>query len=276
MTTPNGAAAAERAADWVRGRLGAGEPSVAIVLGSGLGRLADDLADAVRIPYADIPMFAASTVPGHVGTLIAGTIDRVPVVAFAGRAHVYERGDAAHAAFVVRVAHALGARSLIVTNAAGGIRPTLRAGDLMLIRDHLNLMFRNPLIGPVQDGDLRFPDMSSPYDIILSDIAGAVARQAGFEIQDGVYAAVAGPSYETPAEIRMLALLGADAVGMSTVPEVIVARALGMRVLGLSCITNDAPGAATQPITHAAVLETTAAASAKLVRLVNGIVARIG
>jgi purine-nucleoside phosphorylase len=195
-----------------------------IILGSGLGGLASRIADPVAIPFAEVPGFPSATVQGHAGQLIGGTLGGRPVVALAGRFHMYEGHSAALAGFPVRVLHALGAPVLFVSNAAGGIRRTFRAGDLMLIRDHLNLMFRNPLIGAVEPGDIRFPDMSEPYDAVLADQLRAHARQLGISLQEGVYGGLLGPTYETPSEVRMLATLGADAVGMSTVPEVLVAR----------------------------------------------------
>jgi purine-nucleoside phosphorylase len=182
---------------------------------------------------------------------------------------MYEGHDAALAGFPVRVFRALGARTLFVSNAAGGIRRTFRAGDLMLIRDHLNLMFRNPLIGPIEPGNERFPDLSTPYDDGLAQQLRDHAAVLGFPLQEGVYCGLLGPTYETPSEVRMLAALGADAVGMSTVPEVIVARALGMRVAGISCVTNLASGISPHPLSHAEVLETTAMVAARFESLVE-------
>ncbi len=270
-----GAAEAERAAAVVRERIGARVPAVAIVLGSGLGGLADDIEDAIRIPYGDIPGFPTATVAGHLGALIAGTLGGKFVIALAGRFHMYEGHDARLAAFPSRVVHALGAKTLIVSNAAGGVNRLWQPGDLMLIRDHINLMFRNPLIGGLEPGDVRFPDMSAPYDPELSELARGVAREQGIMLREGVYAASTGPAYETQAEVRMLAFLGADATGMSTVPEVLVARAVGMRVLGFSCITNLACGLSNQPITHDEVLETTERVGKQFQRLIAGIVAKI-
>jgi purine-nucleoside phosphorylase len=248
---------------------------VAIVLGSGLSSLADEIDAVAKIPYRDVPGFPAATVVGHPGSLIVGRLEGKNVVALAGRFHVYEGHDVRLAAFPARVVHALGARTLIVSNAAGGVNRLWQPGDLMLIRDHINLTFRNPLTGPVEESDLRFPDMSEPYDRELAELARSVASEQGVALREGVYVGLLGPTYETPAEVRMLAHLGADAVGMSTVPEVVVARALGMRVLGLSCITNLASGLTTNPITHAEVLEATAHAAEKFKRLVRGIVARL-
>jgi purine-nucleoside phosphorylase len=264
-----GAEAARRAADAVRERLGVRAPACAIVLGSGLGDLAHDIADARRIPFAEVPGFPTATVAGHAGALIAGTLAGREVVALAGRFHMYEGHPAALAGFPVRVLHALGAPTLFVSNAAGGVRRTFAAGDLMIIADHINLMFRNPLVGPLQPGDVRFPDMSDPYDARLRAVLRRVAAERGIRVQEGVYAGSVGPTYETPAETRMLERLGADATGMSTVPEVIVARAIGMRVAGVSCITNMACGISTHPLSHEEVLETGRAVSAQFRTLVT-------
>jgi purine-nucleoside phosphorylase len=270
-----GAEDARRAADVLRATLGDRKPAAAIVLGSGLGGLADGIENAVRVEYAQVPGFPASTVAGHAGAVIAGTLAGRFVVALAGRFHMYEGHSARLAAFPARVMHALGADTLIVSNAAGGVNRLWQPGDLMLIRDHINLLFQNPLIGPLEPGDVRFPDMSAPYDPELGAVARAVAREEGILLREGVYAALSGPAYETPAEVRMLAFLGADATGMSTVPEVIAARAVGMRVLGFSCITNLACGLSNAPITHAEVLETTARVAQKFQRLIITTVGRL-
>lgn len=272
----HGAAEALAAAKVVRDRVGETSSAAAIILGSGLGGLADEIENATAISYRDVPGFPPATVAGHAGKLIVGSLRGVPVLALAGRFHLYEGHDAPLAGYPVRVVHALGARTLIVSNAAGGINRRFKPGDLMLIRDHINLMFRNPLVGPVETGDLRFPDMSSPYDPELAEIARDAARDQGIELREGVYAGLLGPQYETAAEVRMLEVLGADAVGMSTVPEVIVARAIGMRVLGFSCVTNLGTGLTSTPLTHADVLDTTARASGAFVRLVSGVVERLG
>ncbi len=275
-----GAAAARGAAFAVRDRLGLADdaptPACAIVLGSGLGDLAGDLAGARRVPFAEVPGFPAATVEGHAGELLSGTLADRPVLALAGRFHLYEGHPAPLAGFAVRVVHALGARTLFVSNAAGGVRRTLGPGDLMLVADHLNLTGRNPLVGPAQAGDLRFPDMSDPYDAGLRALLRAAARAAGVPLAEGVYAGLLGPSFETPAEVRMLERLGADAVGMSTVPETIVARALGMRVAGVSLVTNAASGHTGQALTHAEVLEAGREASARFRALVTEFVARLG
>ena len=270
-----GAAAAGRAADAVRAALGVERPAAAIILGSGLGGLAERLEDARRVPFAEVPGFPSATVVGHAGALIAGRLGGREVVALAGRFHMYEGHDASLAAFPVRVLHALGARTLVVSNAAGGVRRTFRAGDLMLIHDHLNLMWRNPLVGPVEPGDVRFPDMSAPYDPALLALLREASREEGVPVVEGVYAGLLGPTYETPAEVRMLERLGADAVGMSTVPEVIVARAIGMRVAGVSCITNMACGIQVGPLDHAEVIETSARVADRFQRLVERLVARL-
>jgi purine-nucleoside phosphorylase len=274
-----GVADAATAADAVRARLaralGGESPAAAIILGSGLGGLARQITDGVTIPFRDVPGFPPAAVAGHAGALIAGRLAGCPVLALAGRFHLYEGHDVRLAAMPVRVMHALGARTLLVSNAAGGLRRTFRPGDLMLIDDHINLMFRNPLVGAVEPGDTRFPDMSEPYDRALQGLARTVALEAGIAVQEGVYAGLLGPAYETPAEVRMLERLGADAVGMSTVPEVIVARAIGMRVLGISCITNLACGLTPIPPSHEEVLDTAAKAAVNLERIVSGVVQRL-
>jgi purine-nucleoside phosphorylase len=274
-SNPYGARAARDAADAIRSRIGGDTPVAAIVLGSGLGGLAEEIGRPATIPFREIRGFPSATVAGHAGALIAGRLEGRFVLALAGRFHMYEGHDARLAAFPARVVHALGARTLIVSNAAGGVNRTFASGDLMLIRDHINLTFRNPLAGPIETGDARFPDMSAPYEANLAEVARAVAREQGTALREGVYAALLGPAYETPAEVRMLATLGADAVGMSTVPEVIVARAIGMRVLGVSCITNLACGLSAAPITHAEVLDATRHAADRFARLIRGVVSRL-
>lgn len=267
--SPYGADAAVRAARAIRARIDPASPVAGIILGSGLGGLASRIAHPITLGFAQVPGFPSATIAGHAGTLISGVLAGAPVVALAGRFHMYEGHSAMLAGFPVRVLHALGVRTLLVSNAAGGIRRTFRAGDLMLIRDHLNLMFRNPLIGAQETGDFRFPDMSEPYDKELGDQVRTHANALGIPLQEGVYAGLPGPSYETPAEIRMLAAFGADAVGMSTVPEVVVARALGIRVVGISCITNLAAGMSSQPLSHEEVLGTTRTVAAQFESLVK-------
>lgn len=272
---PYGTAAAQSAAVAIRARTTDVAPVVGIVLGSGLGGLARRITNAVAIPFGEVPGFPQATVVGHAGQLICGLLGGRPVVALAGRFHMYEGHDAALAGFPVRVMHALGAPVLFVSNAAGGIRRSFRAGDLMLIRDHLNLMFRNPLTGAIETGDERFPDMSAPYDVALGDRIREHATALGIPLQEGVYCGLLGPTYETPAEVRMLAALGADAVGMSTVPEVIVARALGMRVAAVSCITNKAAGLSPEKLNHAEVMEAGRAVASRFEALVTDFVGRL-
>src|SRR5436190_23780084 len=263
------------AAEAVRRRLGDLQPTVAIVLGSGLGSVADAVQSAIRIPQSTIPGFPQPTAPGHKGELIAGTLEGVPVLVQSGRFHLYEGHAPQLAALPARVFARLGVRTLIVTNAAGGIRLTFRPPTLMLIADHINLMFRNPLEGALEEGEQRFPDMSDPYDRELRALAREVALQQQIGLEEGVYAALLGPSYETPAEIRMLARLGADAVGMSTVPEVIAARARGIRCLGFSSITNVAAGLSAAPLSHEGVLAAGARAARPRATLVRGVLARL-
>jgi purine-nucleoside phosphorylase len=268
-------AAIEAATAAVRARLGSAAPRVAIVLGSGLGHLADTVSKPTRIPYADIPGFPAPGVAGHKGELVAGTLEGVPVLMQSGRFHLYEGHPIETTALPVRVFARLGIRTLLVTNAAGGIRSTFRPGTLMLIADHVNLMFRNPLIGPALEGEERFPDMSDPYDRELRQAARDVARERRIALDEGVYVGLLGPSYETPAEIRMLQRFGVDAVGMSTVPEVIVARARGIKCLGFSTITNLAAGISPTALSHQEVLEVGRQVGDALGAIVQGVVARL-
>jgi purine-nucleoside phosphorylase len=251
-------------------------PDVALILGSGLGSLADEISDATVIPFAEIPGFPAAAVIGHAGRLVVGEIEGLTCAAMQGRFHLYEGHDPATVALPVRMLLALGARTLIVTNAAGGINRTFRAGDLMLIEDHINLLARNPLTGPVLEGETRFPDMSHAYDVGLRQIAKRVADEQSLQLMNGVYAAVPGPTYETPAEIRMLERLGADAIGMSTVPEVIVARARGVPVLGISLITNLAAGLSPNPLSHDEVVAAGMEARERFAQLIRGVLRVIG
>lgn len=266
--------AAIKAAKAIRKEAGTQDPKVGVILGSGLGGLSKSIADAVRIPFADIPGFPEVTVAGHEGAVIIGSLGGREIVALSGRFHMYEGHPAALAAFPVRVFHALGAHDLFVSNAAGGISPRLAVGDLMMISDHLNLMGTNPLIGEAREGEVRFPDMTDAYNPGLRWLLRTTAENLGITLREGVYAGLLGPSYETPSEVKMLRLLGADAVGMSTVPEVIVARALGMRVAGVSCITNAAAGVTGAALSHAEVLETTNRVSAAFEALVTEFLAR--
>lgn len=267
--------AARSSADTIRDRLGEGTPEIAIILGSGLGGIADEIEDAVRVPYADIPGFPEATVVGHAGALVSGNLSGRRVLALSGRFHMYEGHPSALAAFPVRVLHELGAHTLFASNAAGGIRRDLAAGDLMIIEDHLNLTFTNPLIGSLQEGDTRFPDMTDPYDRKLRALLHSIGDRLSIPLKEGVYACLNGPSFETRAEVRMLATLGADAVGMSTVPEVIVARAMGMRVAAMSCITNAATGTSDAPVLHAEVLDVTARAAESFQSVVRTFVAEL-
>jgi purine-nucleoside phosphorylase len=270
------AEAAHRAAEVVRRHLGpVEEPALAIVLGSGLGGLAARIESSAAIAFGEIPGFSAATVAGHAGRLIVGRLAGRPVVALAGRFHMYEGHPAEQAGFPIRVLHALGARTLFVSNAAGGINAEFTPGDLMIVTDHLNLMFRNPLVGTLVPGDLRFPDMSEPYDRTLSALLREQASSLGITMREGVYCGLLGPTYETPAEVRMLRVLGADAVGMSTVPEVVVARAMGIRVAGVSCITNLASGVSPTPLSHAEVIETTTRVASRFATLVERFVAKL-
>lgn len=257
------------------------EPQVALVLGSGLSSLADAVNNAVALPFHDIPHWPTSTVAGHSGRLVFGKLEGKSVLVMQGRVHYYEGYGMSQLTMPVRVMRQLGVRTLILTNAAGGLNPAFSAGDLMLIRDHINMLGlsgHNPLRGPNDDSvGPRFPDMTAPYDAELRQLAHEVAAAQGITLQEGVYAYVAGPSYETPAELRFLLTAGADAVGMSTVPSVVVARHGGMRVLGISTITNMAtpdpkPG---QQTTHEEVLEVGKIVVPKLTNLIHGILRRL-
>ncbi len=251
-------------------------PGVAIVLGSGLGDFAGGLADAVSMPYQDLPHWPASRVVGHEGRLVVGRSRGRLIAALAGRCHAYEGHDLGTVTFAVRVMGLLGVRTLILTNAAGGINTGFSSGALMVIDDHVNLTGMNPLVGPNEDRfGPRFPDMSEVYARRLRGIADAAGRAMDLRLPHGVYAALLGPSYETPAEIRYLRIIGCDAVGMSTVPEAIAARHMGMEVLGLSCITNMAAGVLPQPLDHAEVMETTRRVRGQFIALLEGILERL-
>jgi purine-nucleoside phosphorylase len=256
-------------------RIGGIVPRIAVILGSGLGGLADVVCDAIRVPYVDIPGFPGTQVVGHSGQLVAGLLEGVPVLIFAGRFHLYEGYPASLVGFPVRVAYALGVRMLVVSSAVGAINPKLTPGDLMIMADHINLTGTSPLVGPQQEGDVRFPDMSNPYDAQLRSTLRAVARGLNIPVREGVYAALLGPAYETPAEIRMLRTLGADAVCMSTVPEVITARSLSMRIAGVSCVTNMASGMKHTPLDHADVLRVTARANQAFQALICGFISEV-
>ena len=265
----------EETAAHIRGRCGT-LPDTAVVLGSGLGDFAERLVDAVATPYGDLPHWPASTVIGHSGRLVIGNIGKRRVAALAGRAHFYEGHDLATVVFAVRVMARLGVKQTILTNAAGGINTGFAQGALMIIDDHLNMLGSNPLVGPNDDRfGVRFPDMSEVYSRRLRAIADEASRVRGVAVSHGIYVAVHGPSYETPAEIRAFRALGADAVGMSTVPEAIAARHMGMEVLGISCITNMAAGVLPQPLVHDEVMETARRVRGSFISLLEGIIERL-
>lgn len=252
------------------------KPQIGLILGSGLGVLADEIENAVAISYSEIPHFTKSTVAGHKGQLVIGNLEGKTVVAMQGRFHYYEGHGLDAVVFPVRVMKALGVETILVTNAAGGINTSYTPGDLMLIADHINLTSQNPLIGPNDETvGVRFPDMSEAYSKRLRELAKGIANEQGISLQEGVYCGLTGPTYETPAEIRMLRILGGDAVGMSTVPEVIVARHIGLEVLGISCISNMAAGILEQPLNHEEVIETTERVKHDFLKLVHGILARM-
>lgn len=252
------------------------QPRIGLILGSGLGILADLIKEPLAIDYEHIPHFPLSTVEGHAGQLVLGEIEGKRVIIMKGRFHPYEGYEMATVTFPVRVMKALGVEQLLVTNAAGGVNTSFNAGDLMLIDDHLNLTGQNPLIGPNDEAfGVRFPDMSEAYSNRLRELALRISEELDIPLQRGVYAGLLGPSFETPAEIRMLRTLGADAVGMSTVGEVIVANHARIEVLGISCISNMAAGILPQPLTHEEVMETTERVKEKFLKLVLGIIAEM-
>jgi purine-nucleoside phosphorylase len=264
----------EEAAQSIRVRCAA--PEVAIVLGSGLGDFADTLLDAVATSYGEIPHWPASKVVGHAGRLVIGTVAGKRVAALSGRAHFYEGHDLGTVVFATRVMVRLGAKQVILTNAAGGINTTFAQGALMIIDDHINLLGTNPLVGANDERfGARFPDMTEVYSRRLRGIADQAARARGVPVSHGVYVAVHGPSYETPAEIRYLRIIGADAVGMSTVPEAIAARHMGVEVLGISCITNMAAGVLPQALVHDEVMETARRVRGSFIALIEGIIERL-
>ena len=251
-------------------------PDAAIVLGSGLGGFASSLDGAVSIPYHNIPNWPVSKVVGHEGKLVIGEVAGRNIAALSGRAHFYEGHDLRKVTFAVRVLGVLGVRTVILTNAAGGINTTFRPGDLMVIDDHINLLGSSPLVGPNDERfGVRFPDLTHVYSPRLRRLADDTAAAQGISLRHGVYVACHGPSYETPAEVRYLRAIGADAVGMSTVPEAIVARHMGIEVLGISCITNFAAGVLPQPLNHDEVLETAQRVRLTFIALLNGVIAGI-
>jgi len=251
-------------------------PRIALVLGSGLGAFADEFSSATKIPYAEIPHFPQSTAIGHAGQLVIGHIGEIPVAGMQGRVHLYEGYSAQDVAFPIRVFSRMGVKAVILTNAAGGIKHEFTQGQLVIIKDHINLQCTNPLVGPNDDRfGPRFPDMTVAYDRRFREIAVGAGNRNGIGLYEGVYAALPGPSYETPAEIRYLRAIGADLVGMSTVPEVIAARHSGMRVLGVSCVTNAAAGILDQPLDHKEVLETTERVRSQFIGLLKLVIPRI-
>jgi purine-nucleoside phosphorylase len=251
-------------------------PRAAVVLGSGLGAFADELMGAIAIPYARIPGFPRSTAVGHAGRLVIGTADGVPVAAMQGRVHLYEGYSAHEVTFPMRVLGRMGIRATVLTNAAGGINTTYQQGALVALRDHINLQGANPLVGPNEERfGPRFPDMTRAYSPRFRELALEEARRLGLDLHEGVYAALLGPSYETPAEIRYLRAIGADLVGMSTVSETIVARHMQIEVLAISCVTNMAAGILDQPIDHAEVLATGERVKGHLIALLRAVLPRI-
>jgi purine-nucleoside phosphorylase len=253
------------------------QPALGLIFGSGLGACADLLTDRTVISFNDLPNFPLTKVVGHPGQLIIGNAEGIPSIALLGRVHLYEGFSTSEVVFPIRVLGCLGIRQLIVTNAAGGVNETFNPGDLMLITDHINFTGTNPLIGTnLDEFGPRFPDMSEAYDSGIRRIALKAARQKNISVREGVYIAFSGPSYETPAEIRMCRAMGADAVGMSTVPEVIVARHMGIRVLGISCITNMAAGILPQPLNHKDVLDAAECVQGKLQTLLQAIISKSG
>ena len=264
------------AAEALRARIG-DSARVGLILGTGLGRLADEIEVSASIPYGEIPNFPLSTVESHEGRLLAGTLRGVPVLAMQGRFHLYEGYDAVQVTLPVRVMAELGVETLLISNAAGGMNPLYRRGDLMLLTDHINLQGANPLIGPnVDDWGPRFPDMSMPYDVELRAVAEAAALKQGLPLQQGVYVAVVGPNLETRAEYRFLRHIGADVVGMSTVPEVIVARHHGLRCLAISVVTDECFPDALEPVNIADILAAAGEAEPKLAQIMGDIVASLG
>ena len=263
------------ASDFIKGKIGDFKPEIGIILGSGLGELADEYCD-IAIPYAEIPGFEASTVSGHKSRLVFANINGKKVVMMQGRFHFYEGHSIQKVVFPVKVMKKLGVKTLIITNAAGGVNPDFKPADLMIITDHINHMGVNPLIGPNDSGmGKRFPDMSEVYTKKYVKLAENIGKKLGIKLQKGVYIALTGPSYETPAEVRMARIIGADAVGMSTVPEAITASWAGMNVIGLSCICNSAAGVSTVGLSHADVIKAAGEAKDKFIKLVKEIIKEI-
>src|SRR5437868_7373369 len=274
--TPSRYERAQRAAQLIRSRIKL-EPSVAVVLGSGLGAFADDLSEANPISYSEIPGFAQATVEGHAGRLVAGKVGEVPIAAMQGRFHFYEGYSLEEVTFPIRVLKLLGVRTLILTNAAGSLNTEFTPGSLMIISDHINLLGANPLTGPNDERfGPRFPDLTTTYAPELQNMVIEEAKAMDLDMRRGVYAALTGPSYETPAEIHMVRTLGGDAVGMSTVPEAIVARHMDMQVIGISCITNLAAGVSNRPVDHGQVIATGERVRAQFTELLRRVIAKLG
>jgi purine-nucleoside phosphorylase len=266
---------AEAAANFIFSK-SALRPQIALVLGSGLGAFADEFSSATRIPYTEIPHFPKSTAVGHAGQLVIGRVGEISVAGMQGRVHLYEGYSAKDVAFPIRVFARMGVKAVILTNAAGGIKREFTQGQLVVIKDHINLQGANPLIGPNDERfGPRFPDMTVAYDRRFREMAVGEGNRHRIGLYEGVYAALPGPSYETPAEIRYLRAIGADLVGMSTVPEVIAARHSGLRVLGISCVTNAAAGILDQPLDHREVLETGERVREQFIALLNVVIPRI-
>ena len=266
---------AKEAADFVFSQTDL-RPKIALVLGSGLGAFGDELTSATKIPYAKIPHFPQSTAIGHAGKLVVGKVGAIPVAGMQGRVHLYEGYTAKEVAFPIRVFARMGVRVVILTNAAGGIKGEFSQGRLVVISDHINLQGVNPLTGPNDERfGLRFHDMTAAYDKRFREMTVGEANRLGIGMYEGVYAALTGPSYETPAEIRYLRTIGADLVGMSTVPEVIAARHSGIRVLGISCVTNAAAGILDQPLNHLEVLETAERVKGQFIGLLKAVIPKI-
>jgi purine-nucleoside phosphorylase len=270
------------AAAFLKSKLGSPEPRVGVVLGSGLGAAAEAVADPIMVPYSEIPHFPRSTVEGHSGRMVAGKLGGVEVVIMQGRVHFYEGYSPLEVTFPMRVLGALGVRAVVLTNAAGGIQAGYRVGQLVVLSDHINMMGWNPLNGPNEPrfafrpgAGLRFFDMTEAYSKPLRELAKAVAKEEGFDLEEGVYLATPGPSFETPAEIRAFRALGATLVGMSTVPETIVARHMGIEVLGISCVTNLAAGLGATQLSHQEVFETGRQVESRLAGLLMKLVPRI-
>ncbi|MBV9624802.1 MAG: purine-nucleoside phosphorylase [Acidobacteria bacterium] len=275
MQTPDAFSRAESAARFLLTQTPL-KPRLGLVLGSGLGSFADELSEAVRVPYTAIPFFPRATAVGHAGQMVLGRVDEVAVAAMQGRVHLYEGYSAVEVAFPVRVFGRMGIPAVILTNAAGGINLEYKQGALVVIKDHINLQGQNPLVGPNDDrfGE-RFPDMTQAYSKQYREIARRAAERLGKNLSEGVYAALAGPSYETPAEIRYLRTIGADLVGMSTTPEVIAARHMGIAVLAISCVTNMAAGILDKPLSYLEVFETAERVRGDFVALLKAIIADI-